>query len=467
MDLRSGCQYWTQKQRDAPLRAPALDRDESARVVILGGGITGALAAHYLVGGGVEAVLVDRRDLAAGSTAASTGLLQYEIDKPLVELSERVGRAHAARAYRLGVGALDEFNRLTRELGDDCGFGRRRSLFLATTPASAELLRAEAAARREAGLRVEFMSESDVWRGYGIERPGAILSHDAAQVDPVRLTSALLRRSVGRGLRAFARTQIDRYETDGRTVTLTTQTGRRLRAEHVVFATGYETPEFLGDIPVRLTSALLRGSVGRGLRAFARTQIDRYETDGRTVTLTTQAGQRLRAEHVVFATGYETPEFLGDIPVRLKSTYALAARTGGDSTPGGADFPLIWETGTPYFYARADGADRLIAGGEDDDFADPTARDARIPQKVETLARKLARLLPGTHFEPDCAWAGTFAETEDSLPLIGPHPQFPRGLFALGYGGNGITFGLIAARILCDRILGRPNADAEIFRFDR
>jgi glycine/D-amino acid oxidase-like deaminating enzyme len=403
MDLRSGCSYWTAQRGDAPPRAAALERDLGARVVILGGGITGALAAHYLTEAGVDTLLVDRRDLAAGSTAASTGLLQYEIDKPLVELAELVGRADAARAYRLGVDALDEFERLTRELVDDCGFARRRSLFLATEPRFAELLHEECRARRAIGLRVDFLDEADLEREFGFARPGAILSQEAAQVDPVRLTSALIRRAMGNGLRAFARTQINGYESDG----------------------------------------------------------------GRRVTLTSSAGHRLRAEHVIFATGYETPEFLKDIPVKLKSTYALAAKVGRGVTAMRTRGALIWETGTPYFYARTDGDDRLIVGGEDDDFADPETRDARIPQKAETLAKKLSGLFPDRSFEVDCTWAGTFAETKDSLPFIGPHPQFPGGLFALGYGGNGITFGLIAAQLLRDRILGRENPDAPVFRFDR
>jgi glycine/D-amino acid oxidase-like deaminating enzyme len=45
--------------------------------------------------------------------------------------------------------------------------------------------------------------------------------------------------------------------------------------------------------------------------------------------------------------------------------------------------------------------------------------------------------------------------------------QFPHGYFALGYGGNGITFSWIAANILLDLFLERPNPDAELFRFDR
>ena len=71
------------------------------------------------------------------------------------------------------------------------------------------------------------------------------------------------------------------------------------------------------------------------------------------------------------------------------------------------------------------------------------------------------------NIEPDCAWAGVFGETKDGLPYIGPHKQFPLGLFALGYGGNGITFSLVAAEIIRDNLRGHPNPDSSIFSFER
>ena len=37
----------------------------------------------------------------------------------------------------------------------------------------------------------------------------------------------------------------------------------------------------------------------------------------------------------------------------------------------------------------------------------------------------------------------------------------------VGYGGNGITYGVIAAEIIRDLCLGRANTDASIFCFDR
>jgi glycine/D-amino acid oxidase-like deaminating enzyme len=51
----------------------------------------------------------------------------------------------------------------------------------------------------------------------------------------------------------------------------------------------------------------------------------------------------------------------------------------------------------------------------------------------------------------DAAWEGLFAMSPDSLPYIGPRRRYPGHWFALGYGGNGMTFGFLAAYLLLER----------------
>ena len=67
----------------------------------------------------------------------------------------------------------------------------------------------------------------------------------------------------------------------------------------------------------------------------------------------------------------------------------------------------------------------------------------------------------------DCRWEGLFATTPDGLPYIGPHRRYPRQLFALGYGGNGMTFGFLASRLLLDWYRGGRSADHALFGFSR
>jgi glycine/D-amino acid oxidase-like deaminating enzyme len=60
-----------------------------------------------------------------------------------------------------------------------------------------------------------------------------------------------------------------------------------------------------------------------------------------------------------------------------------------------------------------------------------------------------------------------FATTPDGLPYVGPHRRYPRQLFALGYGGNGITFGFLAAQILVREACGATSEKDRFFGFAR
>jgi glycine/D-amino acid oxidase-like deaminating enzyme len=90
-----------------------------------------------------------------------------------------------------------------------------------------------------------------------------------------------------------------------------------------------------------------------------------------------------------------------------------------------------------------------------------------MPERTNRLMRRLRAMVPDAYPELAFAWAGTFAETTDGLPYIGTVPGHPAILVALGYGGNGITFSAIAARLLAGYCTGSPGRDLPIFRIDR
>jgi glycine/D-amino acid oxidase-like deaminating enzyme len=108
-----------------------------------------------------------------------------------------------------------------------------------------------------------------------------------------------------------------------------------------------------------------------------------------------------------------------------------------------------------------------MIGGEDEPFLNPRLRDRLLPRNNAKLERRLRRLLPGAETETAFAWTGTFGETADGLPYIGALPEAPRRLFALGYGGNGLTFAVIAADLIRQLISGERPGHARLFRLDR
>jgi glycine/D-amino acid oxidase-like deaminating enzyme len=400
MDLKSGYPFWPVKN-GLIQTYPPLTRDVTCDVVVLGGGITGALVAYHLVEAGLNTVVLDKRDIGWGSTSATTALLQYEIDTPLCELIEMVGEDHAVRAYLACRDAITKIEVLTHKLDDASGFERRKSFYYASTRSEARGLQKEFAVRRKHGIRLDWLDGKDIEAIFGFKKPAALLSYDAAQVDAYRLTHALLRAGMAQGLRVFDRTTAARILPEPNGVCIETD-----RAPHV------------------------------------------------------------RARKLVFATGYESQDYLKHSVAKLISTYALASEPMPELSDA-LKTHLIWESARPYLYMRTTDDGRVIMGGEDEDFRDPIRRDRLIDRKANKLRDKFHKLFPQHQLDIAFTWAGTFGETKDGLAYIGQTPEWPHAYFALGYGGNGITYSILAAEIIRDAILGKQNEYADLFRFDR
>lgn len=128
---------------------------------------------------------------------------------------------------------------------------------------------------------------------------------------------------------------------------------------------------------------------------------------------------------------------------------------------------LLWNTADPYLYMRTTADNRVMIGGRDEDFYSPARRDKLIGLKTKQLTRDCRKLFPDMDFIPEFSWAGVFGSTEDGLPYIGPYKNLSNSYFALGFGGNGITFSLIAAEMIADLVEGKRNNDFSIVAFDR
>lgn len=217
----------------------------------------------------------------------------------------------------------------------------------------------------------------------------------------------------------------------------------------------------------RLTNGLLSEVWRRGGRIFDRTAVTRIDHEREGVIARTSRGAVVRAKRIVVAMGYETQSLFDTAEiVKLHSSFALA------SEPMPADRHwwrrcLLWETARPYFYLRTDTDDRIIMGGGDVPFRTPALRDKLLPGKTRKLEKHFADLFPAAGMETAYSWAGTFAETKDGLAYIGSHRNHPLCLFALGFGGNGISYSIIAAEILRRQIVGQGHTYSEVFRFDR
>ena len=129
---------------------------------------------------------------------------------------------------------------------------------------------------------------------------------------------------------------------------------------------------------------------------------------------------------------------------------------------------MVWDTERPYHYARWTPDHRLLMGGGDRLVRRGVRRQQQFATAVKELRAYFETRLPAlSGINTEFAWEGLFAMTPDTFPYIGPHRRYPRHWFALGYGGNGMTFGFLAARLLLERWLRTKSRDRALFEFGR
>ena len=400
MNLKAGYPFWLIKD-GLPFNYPTLAADKKTTIVIMGGGISGALVAWQLAKHNIECIVVDARTIGLGSTCASTALLQYEIDTPLSELQHKVGLQNAVRSYQLCLESIKQLRAVAKEIGFT-DFENKKSLYYAAHKKDMQFLKTEYAIRKQYGFKVDLLSDQDIRTQFGFSAPAAILSADAAQTNAYSFTHALLQAGIKKGLQVFDRTNIVKIEHGQKGVTLTTATGFTIKAKKMVYATGYEVVNYIKK-PI----------------------------------------------------------------VKLLSTFATITENMDHTAPVFNKDALIWNTADPYLYMRTTTDNRILIGGRDEEFYNPVKRDKSIAAKARLLSKDFKKLFPDTSFKSEFNWAGTFGSTKDGLPFIGRYKPLSNSYFALGFGGNGITFSQVAAGIICDLVLGSKSNDEAIFSFER
>jgi glycine/D-amino acid oxidase-like deaminating enzyme len=371
-------------------------------IAIIGAGITGAFLAERLTRRGFRVTVLDRRAPQLGSTSASTALLQWELDSPLLELTDRIGFEKASAVYSLCHRAVQHIGDLVQHHGIDCDFATRDTVYVTGNAMPPEHLKEELDIRLRAQLPSGWLHEDALRQHHGLLAECAIGSAQSAQADPVKLA---------RGLLAAAQKQ--------------------------------------GAVCVWPITAL------------------GYECAPEGVTITTDNDENLSAKALVLATGYEMPDFVPSHRHNIVSSWALA------TAPLHPDLlwpsrALVWEAADPYLYFRTTADNRIIIGGEDEDETDPQKRDEKTAAKTTRIMDKARAYLPAlANAQIDYRWSGFFGETTDSLPIIGRIPGYGNCYCAYGYGGNGITFSAVAAKIIDGQLTDSDTEWSGLFGFDR
>jgi sarcosine oxidase subunit beta len=366
-------------------------------VAIIGGGAVGLATAFALVERGLTDVTVlEASDVAAGSSSRSAGFVESQYVDPLdIELRAR---------------SMHVFRRLQREAGLEI----KEIGYLRLAPDDAALEAFEASAR---------------------------LQHDLGIADASLLSAAAVRDLV-----------------------------RWLRGDGIAGGLwGPRDGRIDGPAYCRILAGMIEAAGARVLTGERVVEaVDRPSGGWR---LSTARGSEFEAGLVVNAAGpwaAQVGELFGAPvsvnPLRYQIGIWRLARPLDRTLPMVMDY--IPHSGARGLYvATYDDPEHVLAGlhseelvsdSADPDFYDRAADDAYLADTRAALERRMPDLPLG---EVERAWAGLYPVSPDGLPIVGPAPEAPSVIQAVGGGGSGIQLSPIIGALAADWIAhGEPRS---------
>ena len=391
--------WWDDSSQPEP--RTALHGDLDVDVAVVGAGFTGLWAALLALeeGPAREVVVLEGKRVGWAATGRNGGFCSSS-------LTHGVGNglarwpAEMPLLQRMGAANLDAIEATIRARGIDCDFERTGELDVALEPWQLEDLASLHTAMRELGEEVELLSaaqtralvDSPTYLGGLLDRRGV------AMLNPARLAWGLADAVEDAGGRIHEATRVQRLESAGDRVALTTAAGT-VRARQVVLATNV------------FPSPLRRA------RAYVVPVWDH-------IIATERLSQSQRD-----SLGWHGRQGVGD---------------GGNQ----------------FHYYRLTSDDRLVFGGYDALYyygSDLSARRQRRPETEQLLYRHMLATFPGlqgvriTH-----TWGGAI-DTSTRFSASWQRAFGGKVVSVLGYTGLGVGASRFGAQVCLDLLAGRDN----------
>lgn len=218
---------------------------QSARVVVIGGGVMGCSTLYHLAKAGVaDAVLLERDKLTSGTTWHSAA---------------QVRRLRSSRSLtRLVSYSAELYAGLEAETGQSTGWARTGSMGIAANADRWEHLRRQASLAHAFGIETQELSGAEAGRHWPLIRTddliGAVYAPDDGRVNPSDLCSALVKGAKSRGAKVFEDTPVTGFEIEnGRVAGVRTAAGT-IRCEAVALCSGLWSRQVgeMAGVPVPL-----------------------------------------------------------------------------------------------------------------------------------------------------------------------------------------------------------------------
>lgn len=402
MQLMSGNYYWKEKSKIKNVY-PYLTSNLKCDVVIVGGGISGAITAYYLANEGADVVVVEKNIIGYGQTLASSAIIEAQIDLDILKLEKIIGFNHSKKVYKMLYDAIDEIEMINEAISENFEFQRKDLIYFTNKFIQKAQMQKEYDCRKKLENELLFLDSHDI-----IDMQNGILTKKAsATLNPYMFTQAIfeyLNRMPN--VRIFENTNIDNIITSYDNVKCITNNNFKILSDSLVLTSGLDALKYMDNVPIELSKTY----------TIITKPLKNYENLNLNFT----------ARDSAFPHHY----------IRFTNTGRLIF--------GGEDTKLN---------------DKFL----DEKYSSMIANDRykRLRLSFEKILYGIEP--PSIEYVSNAS----ICNTKDSLPIVDEIPNMPNCFCNIGFGTNGIIHSVIGANMLKNAIKGFYTKDMNLFKINR
>lgn len=211
-------------------RRGALEGNISVNTAIIGGGIAGLLTAYRLKERGIEAVILEAKEICSGQTKNTTAKITSQHGIIYSKIASGYGDEAARQYARANQKAIADYEKLIEQKDISCHFEKKQAVLY--TLHDKEAIEKEATAAKKAGIDCHVTEKTEL----PFPVKSALVFEDQAQFNPLEFLKAISEK-----LTIYENTPVTKVEDN----VIYTENGT-VTAQNIVFACHYPFVNFPG-----------------------------------------------------------------------------------------------------------------------------------------------------------------------------------------------------------------------------
>lgn len=410
MKLIQGNFYWN-KQNKIKYNYPYMKEDKKCDVLVIGGGIGGAITAYFQAKQGYKVVIVEKNIIGYGSTMENPGILSLE-EKMYVKNKniKSIDDKQIQRCNILSKQAINSISEIVKEINEF---------------------------NKEEKIVIPYKTQDCIFYSERVTNKLPIYKEYEKKL------------AMGENIEYIENNPI-----------INLRTGIVERDSAVIFDPYLFTQELIHML-----------STYKNVEVYENTCIDTIALAKNNVENITSNRFRIISKKVIISTGYEAIKYVKDIQLSIIKTFSIVTEPITSLNKDSMDF-IAKDIVIPYNYIRFTDKKEIMMGGNVLKVTEKVINDRYIEQIIDGRYKKLfnnlQKMLPNEEkIKIKNCYYGMFLETKDNLPIIDELENLPNVYVNIGIGANGIVYSTIGANMLKDICKEYHTKDMIMFKIRR